>query len=87
MNNNKTKGDEMGRTINPADYAGKTHQVTFYSPKFAKEIADGINEDYPGEAFVKDGCCFVSKLYERRCHSYVLKNCKIKGMETDKWKK
>ena len=54
------------------------HQVTIQDIDFAKEIADNINNTYPGVAKVINGCCVITKKHYKWCTEYVLAHCKIR---------
>ena len=52
-------------------------QLTNKNDKFSKSIADQINRDYPGQAEVNDGSCYIREPYWKYCLKYVRENCKI----------
>lgn len=56
------------------------HQLTHPDRKFAEQVAANINKDYPGQAIVKDDCCFITVKHLIYCESYVIDHCKIKAV-------
>jgi len=57
----------------------KLYQVTIKDKAFARKIANQINKDYPKQAIVKGGCCFITEKHRHYCTEYVKANCQLKS--------
>ena len=54
------------------------HCITNRDLKFAKMITKGINDDYPGKAFVFSGCCYITNEHWEFCQNTIKEKYTLK---------
>jgi len=58
-----------------------------YRDRFSDTVAEDINKDYPGQAIVKDGKCYITNEYWIMCKNYVLEKCNIPDISRERYVK